>query len=67
MPALRSSLAAHITSGDGDAAERARKVAKECYHETGIVLINPDWLPGWLERQQLIMLAEKVHGARRMS
>lgn len=42
----------------------ARRAAREAYHRDNLVLINPDWLAGWGDRQQLIMLADKVHGKR---
>jgi hypothetical protein len=64
MNRLRSSLAPHIASGEEGDAERARRAAKAAYHEHGIVLINPDWLAGWADRQQLILLADQVHGRR---
>lgn len=43
----------------------ARKAARDAYHKTGLVLINPDWLQSYLDRKQLEILAEKVHGRRK--
>jgi hypothetical protein len=42
----------------------ARRAAREAWHATGIVLINPEWLHAWTDRKQLELLAEKVHGPR---
>ena len=42
----------------------ARAAAREAWVNGGIVLINPEWL-GWAERQQVINIADKLHGKRR--
>jgi len=42
----------------------ARRAARDAYHHHGIVLINPDWLPGQGEREILTGLADQVHGPR---
>ena len=44
--------------------EHARAAAREAWQNTGLILINPEWL-GWVERQQAINLAEKLHGKRK--
>lgn len=66
MTRLRSSLAPHVGRRDSPCPEQARRAARAAYHEHGIVLINPDWLAGWADRQQLTILADKVHGPRRV-
>ncbi len=43
----------------------ARSAAKAAWHQHGLVLINLDWL-GWADRKQAEMLAEKLHGARKV-
>lgn len=44
-------------------SEHARAAAREAWVNAGILLINPEWL-GWVERQQVINLANKLHGKR---
>lgn len=64
MTQLRSSLAAHAGSMREPDPANARRAAREAWHVSGLVLINPEWLTGWVDRQQLINLADKVHGQR---
>jgi hypothetical protein len=41
----------------------ARRMAREAYHEDpDLVLIRVSWLANWPEKQQLRMLADKIHG-----
>jgi hypothetical protein len=42
-----------------------RRLAREAFHADNLVLIDPSWITGWGDRQQLIQLAEKVHGRRK--
>jgi hypothetical protein len=42
----------------------ARRLAREAYRNTGLILINPSWLISWADRKQAEILAEKVHGKR---
>jgi len=42
----------------------ARLAAKQAWQNTGLILINPAWL-GWVDRQQAVILAEKLHGKRK--
>ena len=46
--------------------EAARREAKRAFHDSEgkIILINTDWLTGWGDRQQAILLGEKLHGKR---
>jgi hypothetical protein len=64
MTGYRSPLAPYAASMRDPDPAAARRAARTAYHETGLVLINPDWLAGWADRQQLIILADKVHGTR---
>lgn len=64
MTGYRSPLAPYAASMRDPDPAAARRAARVAYHETGLVLINPDWLAGWADRQQLIILADKVHGTR---
>jgi hypothetical protein len=61
---FRSSLAPYASMAREPDPGAARRLAKQGYHETGMVVIDPSWLPGWVDRQQLIILADKVHGKR---
>lgn len=45
----------------------ARAAAAAAWKEGGIVLINPEWLRSWADQQQLIILAEKMYGKRRVA
>ncbi|MEB0281449.1 hypothetical protein QN347_02785 [Sphingomonas sp. 10B4] len=45
----------------------ARRAARDAWQTSGLVLINPEWLTSWVDRQQLIILAERVHGERKPS
>lgn len=65
MTALRSSLARHAGTMRDPEVANARSAARAAYHDSGLVLINPDWLASWVDRQALIVLADKVHGKRR--
>jgi kynurenine formamidase len=46
--------------------ENARREARRAFHESQgkVILINTDWLTGWGDRQQAILLGEKLHGKR---
>lgn len=43
----------------------ARRAARDAWHKSGIVLINPTWLQGWADRKQAELLAEKLFGKRK--
>jgi len=60
----RSTLAPYAPSMRDPDPAAARRAAREAWHATGLVLINPDWLPSWTDRKQLELLADKVHGPR---
>ncbi|WP_334656746.1 hypothetical protein [Sphingomonas panaciterrae] len=47
---------------DPDAAFHA---ARSAWLNTGIVLINPEWLTSWTDRAQAELLAEKLYGKRK--
>jgi hypothetical protein len=63
---VRSSLAsAAAMSRDPDPA-RARRLARDAWLDHGVILINPAWLNGWADRKQAELLAEKIHGKRKV-
>lgn len=61
---MRSTLAPYAAAMREPDPNAARRAAREAWHATGLVLINPEWLHGWTDRKQLELLAEKVHGPR---
>jgi len=64
MSGLQSSLARHVSSGNGD-VDPARAKAAEAWHREGIVLLRPEWLPGWAQQEQLRHLAQSTFGKRK--
>lgn len=60
----RSSLAPYAGSMREPDPAKARTEARRAWHDHGLVLINPAWIAGWADRQQLINLADRVHGPR---
>jgi hypothetical protein len=60
---LQSSLARHVPSGPKTPAE-IRAECKAAWHRDGVICLNPEWISGWGERQQLIQIAEKQFGKR---
>ena len=55
---------AHL-SREPDPAQ-GREAARAAWHTHGLILIRPEWLPGWADRKQAELLAEQVHGKRRI-
>lgn len=64
---LRSSLATHAASMRDPDPDAARRIAARGWHDRGFVAIDPAWLTSWVDQQQLIILAERVHGERKPS
>lgn len=66
MTLHRTSLTAFAGSMREPSEENARREAKRAFHESQgkVILINTDWLTGWGDRQQAILLGEKLHGKR---
>lgn len=59
----RSSLAPYAAAMREPDEVRARAIARAAFHaDDSIVLINPRWCRGWAQRQQLIQIAESIHG-----
>ena len=65
MTAPRSSLVSVAATCREPDPAKARKVARDAWHASGLILINPAWLQGWADRKQAELLAEKVHGKRK--
>jgi len=64
MSNRQSSLAPYAGSMRDPDPAAARAAARKAWHDQGIILINPSWLPGWADRKQAEILAEKIHGKR---
>lgn len=63
---MRSSLSPFAHMARDPDHEAGRRLARDAWHNTGLILINPSWLPGWADRKQAELLAEKVHGKRKV-
>lgn len=60
---MRSSLAFTAPLHREPDPVHARRAAAAAWHQTGIILINPEWLGEW-DRKQAEILAEKLFGER---
>lgn len=63
MSHIRTSLAKHVPytpMNDDD----LRRQAARLYHQTGTVMIRPEWITNDLDRQHMKNLAEKLYGRR---
>ncbi len=50
---------------EGKEADRLnRKAAKQAYHQRGFIMVHPDWIVNWEDRQHAINMADRVHGKR---
>jgi hypothetical protein len=65
MSAPRSPLAPYAPLGREPDPAAARREARAAWHRDGLILINPAWLPGWADRKQAELLAEKLFGRRK--
>lgn len=59
----QSSLGRHVAPSPKTPAEIRAEAAK-AYHQTGLVLINPEWLASWADRKTLELMADKLFGRR---
>lgn len=64
MTGFRSPLAPYAASMREPDPANARRAAAKAYHETGLILINPEWLHSWADRKQAELLAAKLFGER---
>jgi len=65
MTSPRSSLASIASRCREPDPAAARRAARAAWHDSGIILINPAWLPGWADRKTVELMAEKLHGKRK--
>ena len=61
----RSTLAQFAPLMNEADATHARTAARQAWQNAGLILINPEWL-GWADRKQAELLAEKLHGKRKV-
>ncbi len=64
MTGFRSPLAPYAASMRDPDPANARRAAAKAWKDTGLILINPEWLASWADRKQAELLAEKLFGAR---
>jgi len=64
---MRSSLAATAALAREPDPNAARRAARDAWHRDGLILINTGWLSSWPDRKQAELLAEKVHGKRKVA
>ena len=65
MTAPRSPLATFAPGMRDPDPVAARRAARDAWHRDGLILINTAWLPGWADKKQAEILAEKIHGKRK--
>lgn len=46
------------------AQDRNFAISAAAWHKTGMIVINPDWITGWADRELLMAIATKMHGNR---
>lgn len=64
MTAPRSSLAQFaplMRDVDEDAAKR---IAAKVWHDLGMLIVQPDWVRGWAEQQEVVNIGNKMWGKR---
>ena len=44
----------------------AKAACAKVWHETGLIVINPEMLTSWTGRKQAELLAEKLYGKRKI-
>lgn len=66
VTAVRSSLVGVAASCREPDPRAARRAAREAWQEAGLILINPEWLQSWADRKLAELLAEKLHGKRKV-
>lgn len=61
----RSSLASFAPLCREADDANARKAARDAWHKSGIILLNPVWFQHWPDRTQAELLAVKLFGKRK--
>lgn len=50
----------------GTGPSLAKAACARVWHETGLIVINPEMLTSWTDRKQAELLAEKLYGKRKI-
>lgn len=64
MSELRSPLGRYAALGHEPDYIDARAAARCACRDHDIVCINLSWVTSWVDRQELIILADRIHGKR---
>jgi len=63
---MRSQLARYADSMRDPDPAAARRLAREAFHQTGFIVLDPKWIQGWGDRELVVKITEKVHGRRKV-
>lgn len=59
---IRSTLAPYAPSMREPDPAAARRLARQAFHETGFIVLDPAWIQSWGDRELVKAIAAKVHG-----
>ncbi|WP_126516778.1 hypothetical protein [Sphingobium amiense] len=59
---MQSSLGRHASSMRDPDPAAARRLARQAFHETGFIVLDPAWIQSWGDRELVKAIAAKVHG-----
>ena len=59
---MRSTLAPYAASMRAPDPAAARRLARQAFHETGFIVLDPEWVQSWGDRELVKAIAAKVHG-----
>lgn len=62
MSNFRSALAPYAASMRDPDPATARRLARQAFHETGFIVLDPAWVQSWGDRELVRAIAAKVHG-----
>ena len=62
---MRSPLARFADLGREPDPAEGRRLARQAWHDHGLIMLRFEWLQGWGDRTLLEQLAAKVHGKRK--
>lgn len=59
---MQSTLARHAASMRAPDPAAARRLARQAFHDTGFIVLDPAWVQSWGDRELVKAIAAKVHG-----
>lgn len=59
---VRSPLAPYAASMRDPDPAAARRLARQAFHDTGFIVLDPKWIQSWGDRELIRAIAAKVHG-----